>query len=213
MPEHRVFMNLHHNLCEYDSLRNNRHSTSEPRGTRTLTMQQNVLDSFQRNPSNSIGAVAAFIRGSLNSVHRVLQREGLHPYHLQKVQSLLLTDHFALWYLDQCRQDALPIPSWKLQDAGFNVLSPNSVLTFTTFPILHFIYGWGVPHRQNGVSNHHLWVCIYGLSKILVTWDHTLPNIAFQWRSGKIGDLRLMLMLYILQDVYYMNSLAFLQPF
>lgn len=117
-PDRRMFSNLHHNLCEYGSLRGNRHSEGRPRVTRTPRMEQNVLDTVRRNPSASVRAVATAVGESRNSVHRVLQREGLHPYHLQRVQLLLPADYparerFARWYLDQCCQDA-HFPSYVL---------------------------------------------------------------------------------------------------
>ena len=110
-PDRRMFSSLHLNLCEYGSLRGNRHSDGRPRGTRTPSMEQTVLDTVRRNPSASVRAVATAVGESRTSVHRVLKREGLHPYHLQKVQSLLLEDYparerFARWYLNQCLQDA-----------------------------------------------------------------------------------------------------------
>ena len=68
----------------------------------------------------SVRAVATAVRKSQNSIHRVLQREGLHPYHLQRVQLLYnypadypARERFAWWYLDQCRQDAF-FPSYIL---------------------------------------------------------------------------------------------------
>lgn len=144
VPDHRVFMNLHHNLCDYESLRNNRHSKDEPRATRTLTMQQNLLDSFRRNPSNSVRAVATSIRRSLNSVHRVLQvkvytRTIFKKYSLSSSQMIF---HVCVLHCGILTNVAKTYCLFrKLQGPGFNVLSPNSVLRFKTFPILRFIYG------------------------------------------------------------------------
>ena len=73
-------------------------------------MEQNVLDTVRRNPSARVRAIDTAVGESRNSVHRVLEREGLHPYHLQRLQLLLLADYPALerferWCLVQCRQD------------------------------------------------------------------------------------------------------------
>ena len=73
-------------------------------------IEQSVLDTVRRNLSANVRAFATAVGESRNSVHRVLQREGLHPYDLQRVQLLLPADfpareRFPRWYLDQCRQD------------------------------------------------------------------------------------------------------------
>lgn len=109
-PDRRIFANLHYNLSNYGSLRGDRSNVGRPRLSRTPSMEQNVLDIVGSNPSTSVRNIAAAIRGSRSTVHRVLRLEGLHPYHLQRVPSLLPTDYparksFASWYLDQCRLD------------------------------------------------------------------------------------------------------------
>lgn len=50
--------------------------------TRNPSMEQTMLDAVERNPSISVHAVAAAVGVSRNNVHRVLQGEALHPYHL-----------------------------------------------------------------------------------------------------------------------------------
>ena len=76
------------------------------------------MDTVRKNPSASVLAVATAVGESRNSIHRVLKREGLHPYYLQRVQLLILADYparerFAWRYLNQCRQDA-HFPSYVL---------------------------------------------------------------------------------------------------
>ncbi|GFV13013.1 hypothetical protein TNCV_3175481 [Trichonephila clavipes] len=48
---HWMFANLHHNLCKYGSLRGIRYSEDGPHVTRTPNVEQNMLDTVQRNPS------------------------------------------------------------------------------------------------------------------------------------------------------------------
>lgn len=79
--------------------------------THTASMEQTVLDSVDRNPSTNVRAVTTALKGSRNSLPRVLHDEALHPYTLQSVQTLLPTDHparvlFVWWYLNQFYQDA-----------------------------------------------------------------------------------------------------------
>ncbi|GFW68528.1 hypothetical protein TNCV_3300701 [Trichonephila clavipes] len=75
--------------------------------TLTPSLEQNVSDTVRRNPCTGVRAEAAVVGESQSSVHRVLKIEGLYPYYLQKVLSLLPTYYsvhvrFAWWYLDQC---------------------------------------------------------------------------------------------------------------
>ncbi|GFX05742.1 hypothetical protein TNCV_3198591 [Trichonephila clavipes] len=63
----------------------NRHNESGPQVTHTSSIEQNVFDSIQRNPSISVRAVAVAVKGSGNGAQGVLKREGLHPYHIQRV--------------------------------------------------------------------------------------------------------------------------------
>ncbi len=77
IPPRRVFSNVHHNLCEYGSLRVSRKNPGRSRMTRTPSMEQNVLDAVDRNPSTRIRAIAAAVRDSRRTVHRVFQAEFL----------------------------------------------------------------------------------------------------------------------------------------
>ncbi|GFW25741.1 hypothetical protein TNCV_1310021 [Trichonephila clavipes] len=63
-PNHCMLTNLHHNLCEYGSLRRSRQSVGRPRVTRTASMEQNVLDTVRRNLSTSVRDVIAAVEGT-----------------------------------------------------------------------------------------------------------------------------------------------------
>ncbi|GFW41283.1 hypothetical protein TNCV_1002761 [Trichonephila clavipes] len=52
-----------------------------------------VLDTVRKNPSTSVRAIAGAVGGSWSNVHRILQREGLLTYHLQRIPSL-----FLIWF-------------------------------------------------------------------------------------------------------------------
>ncbi|GFT06535.1 hypothetical protein TNCV_3356551 [Trichonephila clavipes] len=60
-------------------------SEGELRVTRTPSKKQNVLDTVRRNPSTSVRIVAVSVGGPWSTVHSALQREGLHPYYLQRI--------------------------------------------------------------------------------------------------------------------------------
>ncbi|GFX41866.1 hypothetical protein TNCV_389791 [Trichonephila clavipes] len=86
------------------------------------SMKQNGYRS--RNPSTSIQAVATAVEGSRNNVHHVLQREGLHPYHLQS---------------DPHRSSCT---------CAFCLVVSRSMLSRSAFPILRFIYGRRAFHTR-----------------------------------------------------------------
>ncbi|GFW93424.1 hypothetical protein TNCV_46271 [Trichonephila clavipes] len=68
-PERRVFTNLHHNLCQYESLRNNEHSEGWLRETRNLQLGTNLLDIVRRNTStNARAVVEAMVRNACTSL-------------------------------------------------------------------------------------------------------------------------------------------------
>ncbi|GFV56939.1 hypothetical protein TNCV_1869801 [Trichonephila clavipes] len=59
-----MFTNLHHNLCEYGSLRGNRHGEGGPRITRTPSTEHNVLDTVRKNLSTRLREIAGTVDGS-----------------------------------------------------------------------------------------------------------------------------------------------------
>ena len=78
-----------------------------PRSTRTPHFEEDVLRLVEKNPSTSTRQVAQTLLTSQNAVWKVVHGQQLHPYHLQKVHSLLEEDYprrvqFAEWYLQQC---------------------------------------------------------------------------------------------------------------
>ncbi|GFV45105.1 hypothetical protein TNCV_3339501 [Trichonephila clavipes] len=60
-------------------------SEGGPQVTRIPSMKQNVLNTVRKDPITSVRAIGVVVGGSQSSVHRALQREGLHPYNLQIV--------------------------------------------------------------------------------------------------------------------------------
>ncbi|GFT39310.1 hypothetical protein TNCV_2422251 [Trichonephila clavipes] len=110
--EHGTF--YEHRDGRWGSLRGYRHSEDVSGETLISSMKQNVLDIIRRNPS----ICAAAVGESGSSFHSVLQREDLHPYHLQRVLSLHPQAYsapvrFARWYLDQFHKEG-HFPSYVL---------------------------------------------------------------------------------------------------
>jgi hypothetical protein len=85
VPDHRVFSNVHHTYCDYGSLRDSKKTAGRPRVTGMPSMEQNMLDAVEKNPSTSVRAIVAAVRESRNNEHRVVQDESLCPYDLQRV--------------------------------------------------------------------------------------------------------------------------------
>ncbi|KYN13737.1 hypothetical protein ALC57_14066, partial [Trachymyrmex cornetzi] len=54
--------------------------------------EERILEAFEENPRNSIRRVAHALGLSQHAVHSTLRRNGLYPYHFQRVQQLLARD-------------------------------------------------------------------------------------------------------------------------
>lgn len=87
-PGYRVFINVHKAYTE-GHLPNDRRNTGRPR---TVNRRQ-VLREIQNDPTTSVRAIEAATGIPKSSVHKILQREKLHPYHYRRVQTLLPRDY------------------------------------------------------------------------------------------------------------------------
>lgn len=106
LPSDKLFTRVHNRLRDVGSFTINRRDAGRPRTVRNVGFEEQVLQMFERNPRLSTRAVSHDINYSASSVWRVLHGEGLHPFHLQKVHSLLEQDHehrvnCARWFLQQ----------------------------------------------------------------------------------------------------------------
>ncbi|GFY09157.1 hypothetical protein TNCV_4663481 [Trichonephila clavipes] len=57
--------------------------SSPAKEPRVIHMKENVLDTVRWNLNTNVQDVAAAVGPSLSTVPRILQKEGVHPYHLQ----------------------------------------------------------------------------------------------------------------------------------
>ena len=64
-------------------------STGRPR----LPYEAEVLQEVARDPSTSVRGIETRTGVSKSSAHRILKKNQLHPYHVQRVQSLLPRDY------------------------------------------------------------------------------------------------------------------------
>lgn len=98
-------------ICEYGFYKDNRQSEKRTCVTSMTFTKHTVLYAVEWN----LRSMPSLLR---NSVFRVLQDETLHPYYLQRVQTLLPADLptyacFALCFISQCAQVA-NFPSYVL---------------------------------------------------------------------------------------------------
>ena len=57
-----------------------------------VDVEERILRMFEENPGSSVRRVAHALGLTRYVVHRTLRRNGLHPYHYQRVQQLLARD-------------------------------------------------------------------------------------------------------------------------
>lgn len=106
LPDDKVFTRVHNRLGEVNLFAGNKRNAGRPRMVRNVAFEEEVLQIFDINARTSTRAVANQLNSSASSVWRVLNAEGLHPFHLQKVHSLLPEDHeprvnCARWFLQK----------------------------------------------------------------------------------------------------------------
>ncbi|GBM51915.1 hypothetical protein AVEN_184012-1, partial [Araneus ventricosus] len=82
------------------------HDTGRGRSVRTPQVVEDILQGVGDSPDISKREVSRAVNVSHSIVWRVLRDEGLHPYHVQKVQALIPADYaprveFACWFLQQ----------------------------------------------------------------------------------------------------------------
>ncbi|GFU40958.1 hypothetical protein TNCV_4645381 [Trichonephila clavipes] len=78
----------HQNLVERRSFRATIEGTGRRRIARTPIFEEGVLYAVDQTPSTSVRALAASTGRSPTTIHHVLQGAALHPFHVQRVQSL-----------------------------------------------------------------------------------------------------------------------------
>ncbi|GBL99248.1 hypothetical protein AVEN_177293-1 [Araneus ventricosus] len=82
------------------------------RPARTLDIEENVLHQVQQTLSLSTRSVAHAVEISRSSVWTILRENEIHPYHVQRIQTLQPGDYepriaFAQWYLEKCVTDSI----------------------------------------------------------------------------------------------------------
>jgi len=104
--DNRLFGRIHQRLAEVGSFHVDHH-VGRPRN---VDVDDEVLAIVEQNPSTSTRAIAAQVGMSQSAVWKVMNRIGLHPYHLQKVQGLVDGDYqrrvnFCHWVTQQTNRE------------------------------------------------------------------------------------------------------------
>ncbi|GBM85155.1 hypothetical protein AVEN_183194-1 [Araneus ventricosus] len=99
-----MFERLHLWLCETGSFVTGMYDTGRGRTVRTPQVVENILQGVGDRPDISTREVSRAVNVPHSIVWRVLRDEGLHPFHVQKVQAFLPADYaprveFARWFL------------------------------------------------------------------------------------------------------------------
>ncbi|GFV72290.1 uncharacterized protein LOC103512048 [Trichonephila clavipes] len=166
LPSRSFFATLHRRLCETGSFNAHKLNTGRQRTTRTVDAEDRVLQELERNPSTSTRVVSRETNIPQATVWRNEHDEGLHPYHLQRVQALELGDYtkrmdFARWFLHESNAD---------RNFAANVLFTDEVtLSLEGVMNFHNLHTWadGTPHaiRPHGAQRKcpiNVWAGIVG---------------------------------------------------
>ncbi|GBN02817.1 hypothetical protein AVEN_221985-1 [Araneus ventricosus] len=106
MTYQKLFERLHRCLCETGSFVTGMHDTGHGTSVRTPQVVEDILQGVGDRPDISAREVSRAVNVPHLIVWRVLRDEGLHPYHVQKLQALIPADYaprveFARWFLQQ----------------------------------------------------------------------------------------------------------------
>ncbi|GFX24096.1 uncharacterized protein TNCV_2435891 [Trichonephila clavipes] len=83
-----MFSRVHCNLCEHGSMRCNMQDMRKRKMTRTMNVEERVLQSFEDHPNTSTRDSAQRLGVCQSAVRRIVPEQGVHPYHLKRVQLL-----------------------------------------------------------------------------------------------------------------------------
>nr|CAH7724458.1 unnamed protein product [Callosobruchus chinensis] len=97
-------------LRETGNLRTKKNNAGRPRTTRTVRIEEAILNNILERPSFSTRTIGKSINVSNNIIWRVLREQMLHPYKFTQVQALEPQDYplrlqFCNWFSEKCRED------------------------------------------------------------------------------------------------------------
>ncbi|GFU62335.1 DUF4817 domain-containing protein [Trichonephila clavipes] len=174
---HRTFTRVHQNLVERGSFRATIEGTGRRRTARTPIFDEGVLHAVDQTPGTSVRALAASTGRSPTTIHRVLHGAALHPFHVQRVQSLQPDDpprrvRFAQWFLNQIAAHMNFASSVLFCDE--ETFSCEELLTDVPAPIRRRLW-----FKQDGAPSHYA-------RHVREHLDRTFPN-RWNGRGGPVA--------------------------
>lgn len=88
-PDYRVFIRVHNSYSE-GKIPGAQGGSGRPRRD---DLEDEVLEEIENDPSTSVRSIERRTGIKKSTVHDILKRHQLHPFHVQRVQSLLPTDY------------------------------------------------------------------------------------------------------------------------
>ena len=95
IPSSRMFSKIHQRLRDNGKFGKITTDCGRPRSVSTPAAEEIILEDVHQNPGTSVRIIAAQEDISPATVWRVLKRQQLYPYHIQRVQALALPDYDA----------------------------------------------------------------------------------------------------------------------
>lgn len=177
VPHHNLFQRIHQRLWENGSFKRNTADTGRPMEVANPQVEEAVLNEIDENPTTSTRRIAHNLNLSHSTVWRILKRQLLYPYHIQRVQALLPRDFpprlaFCRWMQDQIAQNP---------EFGAEVMFTDEA-SFSKDGIINFhnnhIWAEENPHeiaegRHQQQFSVNVWAAIVGNHLI---GPHFLPN-------------------------------------
>lgn len=110
-PSKNIFEHVYRRLRETGTLKPFKANSGRRRYRRTVQVEEEVLNTLDRNPSTSTRIVSNEMGNiSRSSVHRIWKEQLLKPYHFTRVHELLPRDYgprqeFCRWFLNKLEND------------------------------------------------------------------------------------------------------------
>lgn len=93
IPNHTIFVRLHQRLSENGGFNAQHQNKGRPRTVSTTDLEEAVLNEIAEDPNLSSRILAFRHNVSQPTIWRILRRNNLYPYHIQRVKSLLPADY------------------------------------------------------------------------------------------------------------------------
>lgn len=175
-PDDKVIRRVEQRLIETGNLNPRKRNEGRPE-VHNVHAEERILEIVEDDPCISTRAIAAQSALSHTSIHRILRRNGLHPFRPQKVQVLYEGDNQLR--LNFCR--------WLVENINHHPNFINNILwsdeaTFTQEGIIntHNLHYWSDenPHQYRERAFQRRWsINIWcGLLKNSVIGPHIFPN-------------------------------------